>query len=124
DYVHDDLSALDNDYDYVLHFATTQMAGSYDFDHAIEVNAVATGRLMYHFRNVKVFFYSSTCSVYSAEGKEPKKESDPLGDSMRKFCPAYSFSKVASEAVVRFTSGQFGIPAVIARMNVSYGPNG
>ncbi len=124
DYVNDDLNELDKDYDYVLHFATTQAPGDDDFEEAIRVNAVATGRLMYHYRDAKAFFYSSTCSVYQPNGHHLLKETDPLGDAMRPHCPIYSISKVASEAVVKFTSEQFAIPAVIARMNVSYGANG
>lgn len=124
DYATDDLSHLDADYDYVLHFATYQVPGGEDFEEAIRVNAVGTGKLMYHFRHVKAFFFSSTCSVYQPQGAHEHAETDPLGDSMRGHCPTYSFSKVAAEAVVKFASEQFGIPAVIARMNVSYGHNG
>lgn len=124
DYASDDLSVLDQDYDYVLHFATYQVPGSLDFDEAIRVNALGTGRLMANFPNLKAFFFSSTCSVYQPQSGVPLKESDPLGDSMRGFCPTYAFSKVAAEAVIKFTAKQFSIPTVIARMNVSYGPNG
>lgn len=124
DYVHDDLGRLDDDYDYVLHLATTQDPGDDDFERAIEVNAVATGRLMARFPNAKAFFFSSTCSVYQPNGHTPLAETDPLGDAMRGHCPIYSISKVAAEAVVKFVSQQLGIPAVIARMNVGYGPNG
>jgi nucleoside-diphosphate-sugar epimerase len=124
DYVNDDLGQLDDDYDYVLHLATTQSPGDSDFERALEVNAVATGRLMAHFPKVKAFFFSSTCSVYEPNGQTPRKETDPLGDGMRAHCPIYSISKIAAEAVVKFVSGQFGIPAVIARMNVGYGPGG
>lgn len=124
DYVNDDLGRLDDDYDYVVHLATTQSPGDDDFERAIEVNAVATGRLMAHFPKVKAFFFSSTCSVYQPNGHVPLKETDPLGDAMRGHCPIYSISKVAAEAVVKFVSEQFGIPAVIARMNVGYGPGG
>jgi UDP-glucuronate 4-epimerase len=124
DYATDDLSELDDDYDYVLHFATYQVPGGVDFEEAIRVNAVGTGKLMYRFRNVEAFFFSSTCSVYQPQGAHKLKETDPLGDSMRGHCPTYAFSKVAAEAVVKFTSEQFSIPTVIARMNVSYGHNG
>jgi len=124
DYVSDDLAQLDDDYDYVLHLATTQSPGDLDFERALEVNAVATGRLMARFKEVKAFFFSSTCSVYEPNGQTPRKETDPLGDGMRAHCPIYSISKIAAEAVVKFVSGQFGIPAVIARMNVGYGPGG
>ena len=124
DYVTDDPGNLDEDYDYVVHLATTQAPGDDDFENAVEVNAVATGRLMARFPSVKAFFFSSTCSVYQPNGHTPLKETDPLGDAMRDHCPIYSISKVAAEAVVKFVSGQFGIPAVIARMNVGYGPGG
>lgn len=124
DYATDDLGQFDADYDYVLHFATYQVPGSMDFEEAIRVNAVGTGRLMARFRNVKAFFFSSTCSVYQPQGAHKLKETDPLGDSMRGYCPTYAFSKVAAEAVVKFASQEFDIPAVIARMNVSYGQNG
>lgn len=124
DYVNDDLARLDDDYDYVVHLATTQDPGDDDFERAIDVNAVATGRLMARFPDVKAFFFSSTCSVYQPNGHVPLKETDPLGDAMRAHCPIYSISKVAAEAVVKFVSGQYGIPAVIARMNVGYGPGG
>ena len=124
DYATDDLSQLDDDYDYVLHFATYQVPGGVDFEEAIRVNAVGTGKLMSRFRNVKAFFFSSTCSVYQPQGAHKLKETDPLGDSMRGHCPTYAFSKVAAEAVVKFTAQEFNIPTVIARMNVSYGQNG
>ncbi len=124
DFANDDLHQLDIDYDDVLHLATTQMQGDTDFERAIDVNAVATGRLMAHFSDVEAFFFSSTCSVYATNGQTPLKETDPLGDAMRPFLPTYSMSKVAAAAVVKFASRQFGIPAVIARMNVAYGHRG
>ena len=70
DYVNDDLEGLDEDYDYVLHLATTQAPGDTDFEHALEVNAVATGRLMAHFPNVKAFFFSSTSSAIMSFSRE------------------------------------------------------
>ena len=85
DYTSDDLNQLDDDYDYVLHFATYQVPGGEDFDEAIRVNAVGTGKLMYHFRHVKGFFFSSTCSVYQPRGAKPLKESDALGDALQFF---------------------------------------
>ena len=45
DFVSDDLGSLiDDDYDRVLHFAVNQQAGKADFEYAIEVNAVGTGK--------------------------------------------------------------------------------
>ena len=120
----DGLNHLANAYSHVFQFASYQIPGGKDFEEAIRVNAVGTGKLKMRFPNVKAFFFSSTCSVYQPQGAHKLKETDPLGDSMRGHCPTYAFSKVAAEAVVKFTAEQFNIPAVIARMNVSYGNNG
>ncbi len=124
DFVNDDLNELDSDYNYVLHLATTQEAGDEDYDHAIEVNAVATGLLMAHFPNVDAFFFSSTCGVYSQNGDKPFKETSPIGEATLNRSPTYPISKIAAEAVVKFTAKQFNIPAVIGRMNASYGIDG
>lgn len=124
DFASDDLAQLDKDYDYVMHLATTQVPKDTNFDRAIEINAVATGRLMARFPGVKAFFFSSTCAVYAPNGHTPLQESDPLGDAMRAYTPTYSISKIAAEAVVKFASEQFKIPSIIARMNVAYGRSG
>ncbi len=124
DFAGDDLGQLDRDYDYIMHLATTQVPKDMDFERALDINAVATGRLMAQFPEVKAFFFSSTCSVYAPNGHELLKETDPLGDAMRPYTPTYSISKIAAEAIVKFASQQFGIPSVIARMNVAYGASG
>ena len=121
DFVNDDLGSLiDADYDRVLHFAVYQEAGKADFEYAIQVNAVATGKLMYHTRNTKSFLYCSTCSVYKPRGRIPRAEDDPLGEGLP-VSPTYGPSKLAGEAVVKFLSQQFGVPASIARLNAAYG---
>ena len=102
DFVSDDLGSLiDDDYDRVLHFAVYQQAGKADFEYAIEVNAVGTGKLMYHTRKTKSFLYCSTCSVYKPRGRLPRAEDDPLGEGLP-VSPTYGPSKLAGEAVVKF----------------------
>ena len=116
-------SLIDDDYDRVLHFAVYQQAGKADFEYAIEVNAVGTGKLMYHTRKTKSFLYCSTCSVYKPRGRIPRAEDDPLGEGLP-VSPTYGPSKLAGEAVVKFLSQQFGVPASIARLNAAYGDAG
>ena len=124
DFVADDLGSLiDDDYDRVLHFAVYQQAGKADFEYAIEVNAVGTGKLMYHTRKTKSFLYCSTCSVYKPRGRIPRAEDDPLGEGLP-VSPTYGPSKLAGEAVVKFLSQQFGVPATIGRLNAAYGNAG
>ena len=50
----------------------------------------------------------------------PIVESDPYGVMI----PAYSLSKIAGEAVVRYAAGQTGSPLTIIRIFSTYGPEG
>ena len=120
-----DFSGLPKDFAYIIHFAVFLEPGL-DFDYALRVNAEGTGLLMSHFRNARAFLSMSTCGVY---GIPPDpfyevKETDPLDNGVQPFCETYSISKIAQEAVTRFAARQLNFPTTIARMNVSYGPNG
>lgn len=120
-----DFSVLPKDFAYVIHFAVFQQPGQ-DFDHALCVNAEGTGLLMSYFRNVRAFLGMSSCSVYGA-APDPSykvKETDPLDNSVQPYSETYAISKIAQEAVTRFAARQWNIPTTIARMGVSYGPNG
>ena len=124
DFVSGDLrSLIDDDYERVLHFAAYQEARKADFEYAIKVNAVGTGRLMYHTRKTKSFLYCSTTSVYKPRGRIARHENDPLGEGLP-ISPTYGPTKMAGEAVVKFVSGQFNVPASIARLNAAYGDAG
>ena len=112
-------------FDYVLHLAVFQAPGV-DYDFALRVNAEGTGLLMSRFRSAKAFLVVSTCGVY-ASPEDPHhaiRETDPLGVTVQPYSPTYAVSKIAEEGVARFACREFGIPTTIARMNVSYGPNG
>jgi nucleoside-diphosphate-sugar epimerase len=120
-----DWKQLPEHFDAVLHLAVLQQPG-FDYDHALRVNAEGTGLLMSRFRRAKAFLVVSTCGVY-ASPEDPRhalRESDPLGVTVQPYSPTYAVSKIAEEGVARFACREFGIPTTIARMNVSYGPNG
>jgi nucleoside-diphosphate-sugar epimerase len=122
DLVDGDLSALPDDIDHVLHLAA-YMGPNPDTDYSVDVNAVATGRLLSRYRHVESALVMSTWGVYRAHPDpwHAYAESDPLGDPAS---PAYGVTKVAQEAVAKFCAREFGLPVVIARMNVAYGAGG
>ena len=47
-----------------------------------------------------------------------------MSETMAASAPTYGPSKLCGEAVARFISSEFGLPTIIARLNVPYGPNG
>lgn len=120
-----DFSDLPDDFDHVLHLAVHQWGGT-DWDYAVDVNAVGTGLLLAHFRNVRSALVMSTTGVYrpNPDPWHQYTETDPLGDPTSPSTPTYGISKVSQEAVARFCARQFEISVVIARMNASYGPGG
>jgi nucleoside-diphosphate-sugar epimerase len=68
----------------------------------------------------------STCGVYLSpeDGDRALVETDALGGSRQPYAPTYCVSKIAAEAVARFSAESFGLPTTIARMNAAYGDNG
>ncbi len=125
DYALDDLSDVPENYTHVLHFAFQTGRSQPTFDHAIKVNGEGTGHLMYHTRKAKVFFHCGTTAVYGGGDGPPFREDHYLtSGTMVNSAPTYGPSKLCGEAVVRFLSAEFGVPAIIARLNVPYGPNG
>jgi UDP-glucuronate 4-epimerase len=125
DLVSGDFSAVPKDIDYVLNLAVTK---TNDFDNDLAANAEATGLLMSHCRNATAFLHCSSTAVYQANGHLAFAETDPLGDNHRvesmSFMPTYSICKIAAEAMARFGAREYGLPTIIARLNVPYGDNG
>lgn len=121
----DDYSGLPTGIDHVLHLAS-YLGSNPDTDYSIELNAVATGRLLAHYRDVDSVLVMSTCGVYRAHPDPWHRyvETDPLGDPVSTASPAYGVTKVAQEAVAKFCAREFGLRVVIGRMNASYGPGG
>lgn len=125
DLANPDFSQLPDDFACVIHFSAVTRGG-FDFDHALRVNAEGTGLLMSHCRKARAFLSMSSCDVYDLP-QDPYhaiKETDPLGRGSSVRSPTYSVSKVAQEAVARFVARHLNLLTIIARMNISYGPNG
>lgn len=121
DIAQDDFSRLPDDFTYVFHAAAALSRDAHlGWHYSVEVNAQASGRLLFHCRKAKGFVYCSTGSVYQYQGR-PLKESDPPGVHTTNL---YSFSKIAGEAVVTWVSRHFNIPATIIRICSTYGPEG
>lgn len=118
-------SELPTDFDHVLHLAA-YLGGGTDFDYALQVDAIGTGLLLSHFRDVESVLVMSTTGVYrpNADPFHAYTETDPLGDPVNPAIPTYGVCKVAEEAVARFCSQEHGTKVVIARMNASYGDTG
>ncbi len=116
-----DFSDLPDDFDAVLHLA---VAKTNDFEFDLRANGEATGLLMSHCRRARAFLHCSSTAVYQPKGHELMTESDPLGDNHRVMMPTYSLAKISAEVVARFAAREFGLPTVIARLNVPYGANG
>jgi UDP-glucuronate 4-epimerase len=116
-----DFDNIPDDLDYVINMA---VAKSNDFDRDLAANAEGVAFLIEKVAGVKAFFHCSSCAVYEPNGHVAHVETDPLGDNHRKmgFMPTYSISKIAAETAVKYASRRFGVPSVIARLDVPYGP--
>jgi len=113
------METVPDDFTYVVNFAFVH---TNDWEYLLAVNAQAIGRLMARCRNAKGVFHCSTTGVYLYAGPDrPRKETDPMGDSLSVAVPGYVISKIAGEAVAKTVCEQLGVPTVIARLNVSYG---
>jgi nucleoside-diphosphate-sugar epimerase len=125
DLVQGDFSKVPKDVDYVLNLAVTKTT---DFDNDLAANVEATGLLMSHCRDATAFLHCSSTAVYQPNGHHAFAETDPLGDNHRvpgmSFMPTYSICKIAAEAMARFGAREYGLPTIIARLNVPYGNNG
>jgi nucleoside-diphosphate-sugar epimerase len=119
-----DWSALPDRFDHVLHFAA-DITGE-DYDRALRINAEGTGLLMTRFAHARSCLVVSSSAVYDLHPDPGHEftETDPLGDSKPLFGRTYPVSKIAQEAVARATCRTVGLPTTVARLNLSYGPNG
>ena len=112
---------IPDDLDYVINMAVSK---SNDFDRDLAANAEGVAFLVERAKGVRAFFHCSSCAVYQPNGHVAHVETDELGDNHRAmgFMPTYSISKIAGEYAVRYASRRFDVPAVIARLDVPYGP--
>ncbi len=120
DFEQADFSAVEGEFDVVLHFA---VAKTNDFDRDLAANVEALGFLMQRSAGARAFLHCSSTAVYEADGHRRFVETDPLGDNHRAFgfMPTYSISKIAAEAMARYGARAFGLPTTIARLSVPYG---
>lgn len=117
-----DLSALPQDFDYVLHFAFYR-GGMDDFDGAIRVNGEGTGHVLRHCRTAKAALVMSSGAIYGAieDPHAYPKEDGMIGNAFTPWSPTSNPAKVAQEAVARFCASAYGLPVVITRLNTVYG---
>ena len=109
--------------DYVLHYAYARTASG-DFDAAIEMNGVGTGRVLARYATAKAALVVSSGSVYSARPGEPLhafRETDDIGQAATPWAASAPTSKVAMEAVARFCAAQYELPTTIVRPSGPYG---
>jgi UDP-glucuronate 4-epimerase len=89
---------------------------------SFDTYADATGRLMAHCRRAAGFLFASTISVYDPPGGDtPVAETHRLGVHTTS---AYSFTKVANEAVLSYLSRSLDIPTTIIRVGSASGVDG
>jgi nucleoside-diphosphate-sugar epimerase len=116
-----DLRTLPDGITHVFHAAARlgREAQDKDWQQVFETNAQASGRLVAACPAAS-FVYCSTGSAYEYQGQRPLREEDPPGVHLG----AYSLSKIAGEAVVRFAAAQASSPLTIIRIFSTYGPEG
>jgi len=96
-----------------------------DWPRTFEVNAQATGRLIARCARLsgsalRGFVFCSSGSTYEYQGRRPLREDDPPGVHLG----LYSLSKIAGEAVARFSAAEHGVPLTVIRIFSTYGPMG
>jgi nucleoside-diphosphate-sugar epimerase len=96
-----------------------------DWARTFEVNAQATGRLIADCARVsgtalRGVVFCSSGSTYEYQGRRPLREDDPPGVHLG----IYSLSKIAGEAVARFSAAEHGVPLTLIRIFSTYGPLG
>ncbi|MEV8533598.1 NAD(P)-dependent oxidoreductase [Streptomyces sp. NPDC051211] len=119
----DALDGLPADFTHVFHSAV-QRGEDGDFNAAVEANTVAAGRLMTHCRTAEAFLYVSTGALYARQTLDHAyREDDPV-DGVADWLPVYPVVKIATEGTVRAYARTLGLPTLIARLNIAYGPGG
>ncbi len=116
------LSVLPDDFSLVLHYAYTRMASG-QFHEAIELNAIAAGRVLQHCRNARAALVLSAATLYSRneDPNHPYVETDDIGLVAAPWAASSPVSKVTLEAVARFAAEAFDLPVTIARPACPYG---
>ena len=122
DLASDGLGALPDDSSFVLHYAYTRMQSG-EFHDAIQLNAIAAGRVLQHCRAARAALVLSAATLYS-RSEDPHHryvESDDIGLVAAPWAASSPVSKVTLEAVARFSAEAFDLPVTIARPACPYG---
>jgi nucleoside-diphosphate-sugar epimerase len=124
DFSEGEFGDLPTDFTYLLHLAADFSAT--DYERALRVNAEGTGFLLAHCRKARAALVMSTVTTYKPHPDpwHPFREDDPPGDAMLPGQAPYSISKIAEEAVARYSARSLGLPVTIARMGAAYGDRG
>jgi len=117
----DELQQLPTDFDYVLHFAEASEPRSVAEGLARNCHAVA--RVTKHCRAAKAFLHLSSVWVYKP-APDPRQAFAEAADIGRNFGGQYAASKITGEAAARAGSLILGMPTVICRANLVFGPAG
>ena len=117
----DELQQLPTDFDYVLHFAEASEPRSVAEGLARNCHAVA--RVTKHCRAAKAFLHLSSAWVYKP-APDPRQAFAEAADIGRNFGGQYAASKITGEAAARAGSLILGLPTVICRANLVFGPGG
>lgn len=116
------LDGLPGGFTHVFHAGVIRDSDSQETH--IEKHAFATAQLMQHCRDAESFIFISASSVYRRQDPSHRyAESDLVGDNGPTL-DSYAMHKNGAEAVVRGLSRLYGLPSVIARLSVTYGPYG
>lgn len=116
------LEGLPGGFTHVFHSAVIKN----DEDQAthIDKHAFATAQLMHHCRDGEAFIFVSASSVYRRQELGRRhREDDLLGDNTP-VIETYAMHKNGAEAVVRALARLYGLRSTIARLSVTFGPQG
>jgi UDP-glucuronate 4-epimerase len=117
-----DLERLPRDFELVFHAA--RAATGQPHHEAIRANCVGVAQLMTHGRDAEAFVFVSSTAVYTPVSPDHVHvETDPTG-GYSPGDPPYAIGKIAGEGTARALAEVLGIPTLIARMNIGYGPHG
>jgi nucleoside-diphosphate-sugar epimerase len=117
-----DLSALPDDFTYVLHLAWLR-ADLSRLEDALRANVEGAGLVLQHCSRAKAALVMSGMGVYSANDDPwwQYSERDPIGRGAPAYAPTSPACKLGLESVARFCARAFDLPVVITRLNTLTG---
>ena len=113
-------AGLPDDFDYVIHAGANTAPAS--FQDGLRDNALGAALLMAHCRKAKAFLHVSATAVYAEypDAEHAWHEDDLVGSSSMGH---YNGTKLMGEGAVHAMSVHLGLPTIICRLGVQYGPH-